>query len=229
MLNFNNLTRQELSDNGLAFETAEEASLFASIILKELQVRIGRAIADYVGRKGTEEFEKCNTDAEAAAWLEQNCPDHHEIVKAKQDELDREILKYRDRIPGIVGNVSSKFRDMTIEEMDLSIRSYNCLNHAGIHTVADLIEFGDLSKIRNLGRKSEEEVKKRLWELTTPKPLPENIDCNDPDDNLEMEDDIDPDALQFFDIDDEDLLCDDFMECDSDNFNGAGAVSAAQH
>ena len=137
-------------------------------------------------------------------------------VKAKQDELNREILKYRDRIPGIVGNVSSKFRDMTIEEMDLSIRSYNCLNHAGIHKVADLIEFGDLSKVRNLGPKSKEEVKKRLRELTTPKPLPENIDCNDPDDNLEMEDDIDPDALQFFDIDDEDLLCDDFMECDSD-------------
>ena len=216
MLNFNNLTRRELSDNGLAFETAEEASLFASIILKELEVRIGKAIAERVGRKGTEEFEKCNTDAEAAKWLEQNCPDHHEIVKAKQDELDREILKYRDRIPGIVGNVSSKFRDITIEEMNLSIRSYNCLNHAGIHTVADLIEFGDLSKIRNLGRKSEEEVKKRLWELTTPKPLPENIDCNDPDDNLDMEDDIDPDALQFIDIDDEDLLCDDFMECDSD-------------
>lgn len=216
MLNFNNLTRRELSDNGLAFETAEEASLFANIILKELKVRIGKALADYVGRKGTEEFEKCNTDAEAAAWLEQNCPDYHEIVKAKQDELNQEILKYRDRIPGRVGDVPSKYREMTIEEMDLSVRSYNCLKHTGIHTVADLIEFGDLSKVRNIGPKSEEEIKERLRELTTPKPLPENIDCNDSDDNLEIEDDIDPDALQFIDIDDEDLLCDDFMECDSD-------------
>lgn len=56
---------------------------------------------------------------------------------------------------------------MTIEELDLSVRSYNCLKRAGINTVGDLIEktFDDMMKVRNLGRKSLEEVEKKLREL----------------------------------------------------------------
>ena len=56
---------------------------------------------------------------------------------------------------------------MTIEELDLSVRSYNCLKRANINTVADLTEKteDDMMKVRNLGRKSLEEVKKKLQEL----------------------------------------------------------------
>jgi DNA-directed RNA polymerase subunit alpha len=57
--------------------------------------------------------------------------------------------------------------EMTIEELDLSVRSYNCLKRANINTVADLTEKteDDMMKVRNLGRKSLEEVKKKLQEL----------------------------------------------------------------
>lgn len=57
--------------------------------------------------------------------------------------------------------------DMTIEDLDLSVRSYNCLKRANIHTVADLTQKTeeDMMKVRNLGRKSLEEVKKKLVEL----------------------------------------------------------------
>jgi DNA-directed RNA polymerase subunit alpha len=57
--------------------------------------------------------------------------------------------------------------DMTIEDLDLSVRSYNCLKRAGINTVADLVQKSedDMMKVRNLGRKSMEEVKKKLIEL----------------------------------------------------------------
>jgi len=57
-----------------------------------------------------------------------------------------------------------KVLDMTIEELDLSVRSYNCLKRAGINTVGDLTNRTeeDMMKVRNLGRKSLEEVLNKL-------------------------------------------------------------------
>ena len=62
---------------------------------------------------------------------------------------------------------TSKVMEMTIEDLDLSVRSYNCLKRAEINTVADLMQKSeeDMIKVRNLGRKSLEEVKKKLQEL----------------------------------------------------------------
>ncbi len=60
-----------------------------------------------------------------------------------------------------------KVLEMTIEELDLSVRSYNCLKRAGINTVQELITKTeeDMMKVRNLGRKSLEEVQTKLDEL----------------------------------------------------------------
>ena len=60
-----------------------------------------------------------------------------------------------------------KVLEMTIEELDLSVRSYNCLKRAGINTVEDLANKteDDMMKVRNLGRKSLEEVLHKLEEL----------------------------------------------------------------
>ncbi|MGI6175046.1 MAG: DNA-directed RNA polymerase subunit alpha [Christensenellales bacterium] len=57
-----------------------------------------------------------------------------------------------------------KILEMTIEELDLSVRSYNCLKRAGINTVEELVQRNeeDMMKVRNLGRKSLEEVKQKL-------------------------------------------------------------------
>ena len=54
-----------------------------------------------------------------------------------------------------------------IEDLDLSVRSYNCLKRAGIHTLGELIEKTeeDMMKVRNLGKKSLKEVKQKLEEL----------------------------------------------------------------
>ena len=59
-----------------------------------------------------------------------------------------------------------KVLEMTIEELDLSVRSFNCLKRAGINTVEDLINKSeeDMMKVRNLGRKSLEEV---VWKLAS--------------------------------------------------------------
>ena len=60
-----------------------------------------------------------------------------------------------------------KVLEMTIEELDLSVRSYNCLKRAGINTVLELASKSedDMMKVRNLGRKSLEEVRAKLDEL----------------------------------------------------------------
>ena len=62
---------------------------------------------------------------------------------------------------------SSKVLDMTIEDLDLSVRSFNCLKRANINTVAELIQRNeeDMMKVRNLGKKSLEEVEQKLAAL----------------------------------------------------------------
>ena len=60
-----------------------------------------------------------------------------------------------------------KVLEMTIEELDLSVRAYNCLKRAGINSVAELVQKNqeDMMKVRNLGRKSLEEVEQKLSAL----------------------------------------------------------------
>ncbi len=78
----------------------------------------------------------------------------------EDDEAERTFTEAPD-------NGVSKTLEMTIEDLDLSVRSYNCLKRAGINTVAELAQKSedDMMKVRNLGRKSLEEVKKKLQEL----------------------------------------------------------------
>lgn len=63
--------------------------------------------------------------------------------------------------------MSEKILEMTIEELDLSLRSYKCLKRAGIDTVEDLLNRTekDMNKVCNLGRKSLEEIVQKLGML----------------------------------------------------------------
>ena len=90
-------------------------------------------------------------------------------AKALEDHI-KLFVALSDTISGLDILVSrSEYRqqkvlEMNIEEMDLSVRSYNCLKRAGIHTVADLTRKSeeDMLKVRNLGRKSLDEVIAKL-------------------------------------------------------------------
>jgi DNA-directed RNA polymerase subunit alpha len=72
-----------------------------------------------------------------------------EIMVEKEDDQKERIL------------------EMTIEELDLSVRSYNCLKRAGINTVEELVQRSEdeMMKVRNLGRKSLDEVIQKLAAL----------------------------------------------------------------
>ncbi|MBO7739467.1 MAG: DNA-directed RNA polymerase subunit alpha [Oscillospiraceae bacterium] len=75
-----------------------------------------------------------------------------------------EAMGSKSTVVDKVENTRDKVLDMTIEELDLSVRSFNCLKRANINTVADLISKteDEMIKVRNLGRKSLEEVIHKL-------------------------------------------------------------------
>ena len=78
-----------------------------------------------------------------------------------------EIAIVTDVMKEIDTTSDDRILERTIEELDLSVRSYNCLKRAGINTVYDLTEKSEaeMMKVRNLGRKSLEEVKIKLADL----------------------------------------------------------------
>jgi DNA-directed RNA polymerase subunit alpha len=88
--------------------------------------------------------------------------EHLNLFVGLTDEAkDAEIMVEKEE------DKKEKVLEMTIEELDLSVRSYNCLKRAGINTVQELTMKSeeDMMKVRNLGRKSLEEVQEKLQEL----------------------------------------------------------------
>ena len=85
--------------------------------------------------------------------------DHFKIFTdlSETDSEESTVVKKEEDQPDTMLN-------MTIEELDLSVRSFNCLKRANINTVADLVNKteDEMIKVRNLGRKSLEEVKQKL-------------------------------------------------------------------
>lgn len=89
--------------------------------------------------------------------------EHLNLFVGLTDEArDAEIMVEKEE------DKKEKVLEMTIEELDLSVRSYNCLKRAGINSVQELTmkTEEDMMKVRNLGRKSLEEVQEKLLELS---------------------------------------------------------------
>ncbi|MCG4787505.1 DNA-directed RNA polymerase subunit alpha, partial [Roseburia faecis] len=80
------------------------------------------------------------------------------FVNLTEEAKDAKVMVEREETH------QEKVLDKTIEELDLSVRSYNCLKRADIQTVKDLTERteADMMKVRNLGQKSLEEIKLKL-------------------------------------------------------------------
>ena len=83
------------------------------------------------------------------------------FIDLSEEAKNTEIVKTKDV------DTKEKVLEMTIEDLDLSVRSYNCLKRAGINTVEDLAKKSEeeMMKVRNLGRKSLDEVKLKLHNL----------------------------------------------------------------
>ena len=153
-------------------QAAEQASLNAlpvdSIYTPVLKVnytventRVGQ-ITDY-DKQTLEVRTDCTISAKEAVSLAARIMTEHLnlFVTLSQEAMDAEIMVEKD------DKGKEKALEMTIEELDLSVRSFNCLKRAGINTVEDLINKSEdeMMKVRNLGRKSLEEVMAKLDSL----------------------------------------------------------------
>ena len=105
----------------------------------------------------------CTIDADEAVSLASKILTEYlsEFVKLTDHVNDVEILVTKD------DGKKEKIMEITIDELDLSVRSYNCLKRAGINTIEELIQKDEeeMMKVRNLGRKSLEEVQQKLAAL----------------------------------------------------------------
>ena len=102
------------------------------------------------------------TAKEAVSWSAKILTEHLKLfTDLSEDATNSEIMVEK------AGDGNDKILEMTIEELDLSVRSFNCLKRANINTVEDLTEKTeeDMMKVRNLGRKSLEEVVAKLQSL----------------------------------------------------------------
>lgn len=102
------------------------------------------------------------TPKEALSWAARILTDHLDpFIKLKEGMEDTAIMIEKEE------EEKDKVLDMTIEELDLSVRSYNCLKRAGINTVLELTQKtkDDMMKVRNLGKKSLEEVQEKMGAL----------------------------------------------------------------
>ena len=98
-----------------------------------------------------------------------------EAISTAAEILSRHLKMFMDLTDQVVSigfnekedDHREKVLEMTIEELDLSVRAYNCLKRAGINTVAELVQRNqeDMMKVRNLGKKSLEEVEQKLAAL----------------------------------------------------------------
>ncbi|MFV0480256.1 MAG: DNA-directed RNA polymerase subunit alpha [Anaerorhabdus sp.] len=89
--------------------------------------------------------------------------DHLELLADVQDA----VVNMGSSMKEASGESSSKGLVMMIEDLDLSVRSYNCLKRAGIQTVEELIQKteDEMMRVRNLGKKSLKEVKEKIYDL----------------------------------------------------------------
>ena len=94
-------------------------------------------------------------DIESKKNVGKSTPEEISDVKVSENSKKAKDEKGKESVLG-----------MTIEELDLSVRSFNCLKRAGINTVEDLLNKSeeDMMKVRNLGRKSLEEV---VWKMAS--------------------------------------------------------------
>lgn len=106
--------------------------------------------------------------------------EREELIEKREKTLDELIERYKPKFEMLNVTIESPVEDiedavrnsLKVDDMDLSVRSFNCLRRARIDTVMDLInlcesdKYLELLKVRNLGRKSLKEVLDRLYEMT---------------------------------------------------------------
>ena len=135
---------------------------------KEHQVTVKDLVS---GEERVENYDKLIIDV----WTNSSIKPEEAIALASRILIEHlEIVANVNNIANVTGLMKEKEEDpkvkaleTPIEELDFSVRAYNCLKRAGVHTLQDLVNKSDaeVMKIRNLGKKSLKEVLDKVKEL----------------------------------------------------------------
>ena len=102
MIDFSNFTPADLRKIGIRFKSTEEAQAFYEVIKEEMEVRVGQAISEGRTEKELQLFEDCATDEETEEWLNTYCPHFRTIIREAGEQMEKELIQYKDRIPGVI-------------------------------------------------------------------------------------------------------------------------------
>lgn len=141
MKDFNKLDIAGISNLGIGFETEEEMKNFAMIIEEELELRVGDEMTKTMTPKQINEFESImgSGQYETINWLNSNCPKHREICQRVKTDIKKELLKYKNEIPGISQTPLIIWNGQSIEECgELSMRNFKLLKKSGVETLGEL-------------------------------------------------------------------------------------------
>ena len=154
-------------------------------IVPKDKMRIYEELIDADVLSDAEEEEQTKKIAE---WLRNNIPNYHQMIDDIKKEMENELVNFKDSIPGLAkgkdkkasGDINSNnteiktdneetadYRKGVIENLELSVRSYNCLKRAGINTIGELegLTVVELLKVRNLGLRCISEIYEKLNEF----------------------------------------------------------------
>lgn len=139
-------------------------SLFSPVLKVNFQIentRVGQ-VTDYDKLTLEVWTDGSITPAEAVSSAAKILIEHERLFLGLTEKANDEVTMVEKE-----EETRDRLMDMSIEELDLSVRSYNCLKRAGINTVAELLNRTEeeMMKVRNLGKKSLEEVSQKLAEL----------------------------------------------------------------
>ena len=163
MIDFSKFSREDLYYLGIRFREEEDADGFIAMIEDEMATRMAKALLGRLPRERMEELDRCGTEEELQAWVEENCPDYLGIAVEQCLALEREILRNRSRIPGTI-----PFPDIggtALEDCGLSGPTCLALRKAGFATIGEVAACTDSARLKDLGGEGRKEVEGKLWEL----------------------------------------------------------------
>ena len=165
----------------VVFGYSDDGTELRGAIDEEVSCPDGKTI--YLDKDGI--FHECESGCKHACKAREKCKTIEAIWTDEEDQIP---WRYKTDIPhaafdindgdegvfcrGIVFDIkslseSNEKLNITLEELDLSVRSYNCLKRSGVNSVGDIVKksMEELCRVRNMGRKCVEEVEEKMGEM----------------------------------------------------------------
>ncbi len=153
---------KQLYDLGIEFIDAHDTPLFLEGLNRDLDLRVNNEITKSLSAEDLMEVDSLSNPVDTRLWMEERGINQALIIRNEKFKLKKELVKHREKIPGVQKNESLTRLAYLVENMDLGVRSHNSLLRAGIYTVGEVIAAGDLSVIPHIGERNIREINRAV-------------------------------------------------------------------